>query len=413
MSSAARLAIVAESLRQAMAGIMANKLRSLLTILGVVIGATTVIAMLAVVQGLNTSVADAIRDMGTATFLVSKYPMTRNVSFEEYLKLQRNPDLGDADARAIEAASTLVKRAAASVAGVHDVRAGRLEASNVVVKGLSSSFAEISDVKIAQGRVFTEQENARKRPVCIIGQTVARRLFPGLNPVGKYLSVGRHSFLVVGVLVERGKMFGQDMDSVVLMPYTAYAKAFGKGDTMLAVQAVDTERVPQALGDATTTLRRIRGLKASEDNDFFTATQETLMASYYKIMGGVYAVMVGVAAISLLVGGVGIMNIMLVSVTERTHEIGLRKAMGATRGLLLLQFLAEAAGLSSVGGVIGLLCGAGLATLVGSVSPIPARVVGWSVPVALVFAASVGIVAGLYPALRAARLHPVEALRRE
>ncbi|MCU0613041.1 MAG: ABC transporter permease [Candidatus Eisenbacteria bacterium] len=413
MSSGARLAIIAESLRQAAAGIVANKLRSLLTVLGVVIGATTVIAMLAVVQGLNASVADAIRDMGTATFLVAKYPMTRNVSFEEYLKLQRSPDLTDDDARAIETGSPWVKQAAASLSGVFDVRAGRLEASNVVVKGLSSSFAEISDVKMAQGRVFTGQENARRNNVCIIGPTVARRLFPGLDSVGKHLTVGEHSFLVIGVLVERGKMFGQDMDSVVLMPYTAYTKAFGKGDAVLVLQAADTEHVPAALNDAITILRGIRGLRASDDNNFFTATQDALMSSYYKIMGGVYAVMVGVAAMSLLVGGVGIMNIMLVSVTERTQEIGLRKAMGATRALLILQFLSEAAGLSSLGGVIGLLFGAGLATLVASVSPIPARVVGWSIPVALIFAASVGILAGLYPALKAARLHPVEALRRE
>lgn len=413
MSNGARAAIVLESLRQAMAGIMANRLRSLLTVLGVVIGATTVIAMLAVVQGLNASVAGVIRDMGTATFLVSKYPMTRNVSFEEYVKLLRNPDLTEADARAIEAASPWVKRAAAAVTGVHDVRAGKLEASNVYVKGLSSSFAEISEVKMAQGRVFTEQENARRRNVCVIGPSVAKRLFPGLEPVGKHLTVGRHSFLVVGVLVERGKMFGQDMDSVVLMPYSSYAKAFGKGDAMLNLQATDTEHLPQALSDAITILRGIRRLKASEDNDFFIATQETLLSSYYKIMGGVYAVMIGVASISLLVGGVGIMNIMLVSVTERTTEIGLRKAMGATRAFLVLQFISEAAGLSAVGGIIGLLFGAGLATLVRSVSPIPARVVGWSLPVALVFAASVGIVAGLYPALKAARLHPVEALRRE
>ena len=404
---------MAESLRQAMAGIMANRLRSLLTVLGVVIGATTVIAMLAVVQGLNATVADAIRDMGTASFLVAKFPMTRNVSFEEYLKLLRNPDLTDDDARAIEAGSLWVKRAAASLEDVHDVRAGKLEASNVMVKGLSSSFAEISDVKMAEGRVFTEQENARRRSVCVIGPTVANQLFPGLDPVGKHLTVGEHSFLVVGVMVKRGKMFGQDMDSFVLMPYTAYAKAFGEGNAALIVQAVDTEHVPEALNDAITILRGIRGLRASDDNNFFTATQEALMSSYYKIMGGVYAVMVGVAAISLLVGGVGIMNIMLVSVTERTQEIGLRKAMGATRNLLMLQFLSEAAGLSSVGGVIGLLFGAGLASLVGSVSPIPARVVGWSVPVALIFAASVGIAAGIYPALRAARLHPVEALRRE
>ncbi len=413
MSRASRWAIVLESLHQAASGILAHKFRSFLTVLGVVIGATTVIAMLAVVQGLNAAVANAIKDMGTATFLVSKYPLTRNVSFEEYLRLRRNPDLTEGDARALEAGSPWVKRAAVGVTGAFDVRAGRLEASNVFVKGLSSSFAEISEVKIALGRVFTEQENVRRRRVCIIGSTVANRLFPGVSPLGKHVRIAGQRFLVVGVLVERGKMFGQDMDSVILVPHRAYEQAFGRGDAMLSVQAIDPEHLALALNDAITILRSRRGLKASDDNTFFLTTQQTLLSSYYRIMGGVYAVMVGVAAISLLVGGVGIMNIMLVSVTERTAEIGLRKAVGATRGVVVLQFLSEAAGLSSAGGIIGLLFGASLASLLGAVSPIPARVVSWSVPLALLFAASVGIVAGLYPALKAARLSPVDALRRE
>jgi putative ABC transport system permease protein len=293
------------------------------------------------------------------------------------------------------------------------VKVGRLEVSNVPVKGLSSSHAEISDVQVATGRTFTDRENHRQVDVCVIGPTIAKELFPGLDPRERYLTIKGRRFRVIGVMVERGKMFGQDLDSYVLIPYGSYKKMFGREEVYLIAKADEPSMVPRAISETIRILRHRRMLRTADDNNFFVITQEAIMSVYRQTTGAVYAVMVGVAAISLLVGGIGIMNIMLVTVTERTKEIGLRKAIGARRGHLMLQFLSESAGLSSIGGILGLLFGAGLASLVASASPIPAEVVGWSIPMAYLFAVIVGVVAGMYPAIKAARLDPVEALRRE
>jgi len=412
MSNLARMTIMAESLRMALTGVLSNKLRSGLTILGIIIGVMTVVAMLAVVQGINASVAGVIQDMGTGTFLVSKFPM-RDLSYTEYLRIRRNPDLTEKDAVALEKGSEWVKRAAASVSTIHDIKAGRLEAGNVPIKGLSSSFAEISDLQVARGRTFTDRENHRSENVCVIGPSITRTLFPGLDPLERHLSIGGHDFRVTGVMIERGKMFGQDLDSYILIPYGSYKKVFGKGEAVLILQAVAPESVPRAMDDTIRIMRKRRMLRAADDNTFYTITQEAMMAIYRQTTGAVYAVMVGVAAISLLVGGVGIMNIMLVSVTERTREIGLRKAIGARKSHLILQFLSESAGLSSIGGFLGLALGAGLASVVASSTPVPAKVVGWSIPMAYMFAVAVGVSAGLYPAIKASRLDPVDALRRE
>jgi putative ABC transport system permease protein len=403
---------MAESLRIALSGILSNKLRSVLTVLGVVIGVTTVVAMLAVIQGINASVSGAVQDMGSGSFIISKFPM-RNISTDEYLKLRRNPDFTDEDARALEKGSEWIKRASISATTVEEVKVGRLEVGNVPVKGLSSSHAEISDVQVAEGRTFTDRENHRQVDVCVIGPTIAQELFPGLDPLERYLTIKGRRFRVIGVMVERGKMFGQDLDSYVLIPYGSYKKMFGQEDLYLIAKAPEPSLVPRAISETIRILRQRRMLRTADDNNFFIVTQEAIMSVYRQTTGAVYAVMVGVAAISLLVGGVGIMNIMLVTVTERTKEIGLRKAIGARRGHLVLQFLSESAGLSSVGGILGLLFGAGLASLVAAASPIPAEVVGWSIPLAYLFAVLVGVGAGMYPALKAARLDPVEALRRE
>ncbi len=397
----------------ALAGVLANKLRSGLTILGVIVGVTTVVGMLAVVQGMNASVAGMIEEMGTGSFLISKFAMG-NLSTAEYLKQRRYPDITEDDAMELSRSSSWIKEASASVTTVHEIHAGRLEADNVPVKGLSSTFAEITQMELARGRVFTDQENVRRKNVCIIGPSVAKELFPGLDPLNRFLSIDRHRFRVVGVMAERGKMFGQDLDSFVLIPHGSYRKAFGRGfHAVLIVQANDANAVPAAIDDAIGILRRRRGLRTADENNFFIITQEAMITSYEQMTGAIYAVMIGVAGISLLVGGIGIMNIMLVTVTERTREIGLRKAVGACRMHLMLQFISEAAGLSSVGGVLGLLLGAGLAALVRGATPIPARVIGWSLPMAFLFSIAVGVTAGLFPALKAARLHPVDALRQE
>ena len=412
MSNAGKITIFFESLRMAYIGVLSNKLRSGLTILGVIIGVTTVVGMLAVIQGLNGSVADLIRELGTGSFIVSKFSMG-NLSNEEYMRQRRSPDLTEEDARILRR-SQWIRDASANIESYKDIKVGRLEAQNVEVEGLSSSFARITGMEVEYGRTFTDQESSRRNSVCVIGPTIARTMFAGLDPLNREISIDRHRFRVVGVMKERGKMFGQDLDSYIYIPYSCFRKSFGRRfDAYLIVQAISPDKLSQAMDDVIMMLREKRRLRAEDDNNFFIITQEAILTSYNNMTGAIFAVMVGVAAISLVVGGVGIMNIMLVSVTERTREIGIRKAMGAARSHLMIQFISEAAGLSSMGGLLGLALGAGLASLIGSGTPVPARVIGWSVPLAFGFAVFVGVAAGVYPALKAARMNPVDALRRE
>jgi putative ABC transport system permease protein len=412
MSSTGRITIVFESLRMAYIGVLSNKLRSSLTILGVIIGVTTVVGMLAVIQGLNGSVADMIRELGSGSFIVSKYAMG-NLSEEEFMRQRRFPALTEEDARLLRN-SPWIREASANVETYKDIRVGRQEAQNVQIEGLTSSYAKITGMELEYGRTFTDQESARKSNVCVIGPTIAETMFAGLDPIDRDIIIDRHRYRVIGVMKERGKMFGQDLDNYIFIPHSCFKKSFGRvSNAHLIVQAVSTDKLTEAIEDVIIMLRERRGLRTADDNNFFIITQEAILTSYNNLTGAVYAVMVGVAGISLLVGGIGIMNIMLVSVTERTREIGLRKALGAARSHLMIQFISEAAGLSSVGGLIGLSLGAGLAALVGGATPVPARIIGWSVPLAFGFAVFVGVAAGLYPALKAARMHPVDALRRE
>jgi putative ABC transport system permease protein len=280
--------------------------------------------------------------------------------------------------------------------------------------GVTPEYEYVADSNVGDGRFFAWPESDRKRQVIVLGAPVAEHLFPGEDPIGENVLVGNRRFRVVGVMEPMGQLFGQDLDNYVIVPYKTVGKLFGERlTTRLAVKAKSSEAMDDAMEEVTRVLRTRRGLRAGEENNFEILTQEQLVEMYENLTNVTWIVMIGISAIALVVGGVGIMNIMMVSVTERTREIGIRKAVGARSRDVLTQFLVEAAVLSGLGGLLGLLAATGLAALVASTTPMPAGIEPWSVVLALGVSTTVGVFFGFYPASKAAKLDPIVALRYE
>jgi putative ABC transport system permease protein len=265
-----------------------------------------------------------------------------------------------------------------------------------------------------QGRELEDSDFQRRRPVCVIGSEVAETLFPRIDPVGQSIKVSGFELLVVGTLVARGNVLGQSQDNIVIVPLGQFGKMYGSHRSLSLIVSAATGVTLERLEDeARVVLRAARHVPLGAPDDFAISTAETYMALYQTLTGGIFAGTIGLVAISLVVGGIVIMNIMLMTVNERVHEIGIRKSVGATRRDIRRQFLVEAVVLASLGGALGVLLGWGAATLVASVSPLPARVTLWSVGTALMLGAGAGVLFGVYPATRAARLDPINALRAE
>jgi putative ABC transport system permease protein len=284
----------------------------------------------------------------------------------------------------------------------------------VDLRGRGPGFELVDDYTIAQGRNLTEQDDLRKQLVCVIGSEIAEDLFGGLDPLGRRIRLGAETYEVVGVMAPKGKVFGQSQDRFAAIPVRTYLKYKSDRRTVtIAVKSVDQASMPLAQQETRNILRGRRHLRPGAPDNFGITTSENVLELYQNLTGGIFVVTVGVAAISLLVGGIVIMNIMLVSVTERTREIGIRKAMGARRRDILIQFLVEATTLSLTGGVVGVLAGILLAVLAGALSPLPTAVSVPAVVMGIVMSAAIGIFFGSFPAWRAARLDPIDALRYE
>jgi putative ABC transport system permease protein len=394
-----------------------KRARAALTILGVAIGVTVVMVIAAMISGINQSVANTFEQIAPRTFLVWRFFQAGvNVSdgSDENSPWRKNPPINDAEADRI-ALLPSVRYVTRREEAPAIVEFGDLHLESITVSGLSSQWVEVNGGDVYPGRTFTRLEDAANDQVVVINQKLAAQLFRGRDPIGLAVKLDGVPFKVIGVYRDPPNIFGGASQPWAGVPHGAFVKTlpYFKGWMRLAVAPSPGYSQEQAIDEVVATLRSLRSLKPGQENTFAIITQDKLLDSWHKISGMFFLVMLVLSSIGLMVGGVGVVAIMMISVTERTREIGVRKALGATRGAILWQFLVEASTLTLVGGVAGMLVGGIVAYALSKLTPIPAHVPLWSIVAALAASAFTGVGFGLYPASRAARLDPVEALRYE
>ena len=402
-----------ESVVLALASIWANKLRSMLTLLGNIVAVSSIITVVALITGVNAAVTDAIvSDLGADSFTIQRMGITQNE--DDFERMRNNPLVTMEDAHA-------VKRFAASVASIMAQAQTQTrvafrdeELETLQVQGVSEEYVDFATFDAEVGRMITPMEIKRKRPITLIGWGTADRLFKGADPLDKQIKIAGVPFTVVGVSKKKGASFGQSLDEFAVIPLGAYQKLFGARQSLaLMVKPRDATLATYARDEARVALRVDRGLKPTEPDNFGLVASDSVLGIFQQATAGIAVVLVGIVGLSLLVGGIVIMNIMLMVVSERTREIGLRKALGAKRRDIMSQVLTESITLSLVGGIVGIALGALFSTIISSLTPVPSAVELWSVALGVIITAAVGLFFGWMPARRAAMLDPIEALRRE
>jgi putative ABC transport system permease protein len=397
----------------ALNAIWANKLRSLLTVLGNIVAVTSIIAVVSLVQGLNQSVKDALQSqVGADAFTVNQFGVT--MSEDDFQKVQSNPRINLDDAQAIREYSPHVSLVMAQSESRGQAKYRNESLDSVAIRGVSKEFASMPTTNVEIGRAIAVSEFSAGRNVTILGWDAADKLFGELDPIDKIISLQGVRFQVVGVAAKKGAVFGASQDEYAIIPLLAFQHMFGVRRSMsLMVLPRDVSAVKTAMEETTVALRIARRLKPKEPDNFGVISADTFLNIYNTATQGIFAVLIGVVSLSLVVGGIVIMNIMLMVVSERTREIGLRKSLGARRRDILWQILTESVTLSTFGGVLGTLFGFGVAFLISQYAPFEAVVRVWSVVLGVSMTAFVGLFFGLYPAMKAASLDPIEALRRE
>ncbi len=398
--------------RVAFTAIWSNPLRSFLTILGNIVAVASIMTLVSLIEGINEEVTQIIlTEVGADTFLIDRTGLVR--SEEEWRRRRGYPEISLSDLESINQFSNHIGAAIAQGQASGEVRYRNELLQRASVQGVSSEFASFPTFNVMRGRLITPSEITRKRNVAVLGSSAAERLFGTGDPLDRTITIEGVHFRVIGVSQEKGTMFGQSQDEFALIPLGAFQRLFGsRSDLTLMVRPTTPEVLDQAIDDATVALRIKRRLRPSEENNFGIFTADTVMDIYNQATGGIFFVLIGVVGLALVVAGIVIMNIMLMAVSERTREIGLRKALGARRRDILWQVLSESVILSLSGGVLGALIGFGAAIMIDNYAPVPAVVHGWSVLLAISTTAFVGLFFGLYPASQAARLDPIEALGR-
>jgi putative ABC transport system permease protein len=388
----------------------ANKMRSVLTTLGIIIGIVSVTLMATAIEGLDRAFNNSISTMGADVLFVNKYPW---FSSDDWWTFRNRKDIVLEQARAVERQSTLAQAVSAGIGWIATVKHREKSTENVFVNGVTADYMATSGASILQGRDMTQAEVDGNRPVCVIGFDVSTNLFPGGDPIGETIKVAGHTFRVVGVFDKMGSFLGlMNLDNRVVIPLGEFTRLFGgKRSLQISVKAASLEQLDDTKEEIRGILRKVRKVPPGAPDDFAINQQEMLTKTFNSIGVVVAAIGFFITGLSLFVGGIGIMNIMFVSVTERTKEIGIRKAIGARRRTILLQFLVEAIALCLLGGIIGLIIAFPLTFLVDQILPtaMPLSVVG----IAMLVSILVGVTSGFLPAYRAAKLDPVEALRYE
>jgi putative ABC transport system permease protein len=406
---------IAEAIRIALQSLWANKLRSVLTLLGVVIGVAAVIAVVTFVNGINGYVAEKIFNLGADVFIISKVtPVITDI--DQFLEGQKRKDLTMADYQAVlEACRHCVMLGASTFNPAGHVKYGEQSVSDSWIRGLTPTMAPILDLDLASGRMLNDNDQNNRSNVVVIGTDIADNLFPGTDPLNKEIRVEGQIYRVIGIGKKQGKTLGQSRDNYVAIPITTYLKQFGAHISIRIsgkANGVGTQ-LESAIDEARAILRARRHDLPGRPDSFAAETNASFLSIWANLSGTFFIAMIAIAAISLIVGGIVIMNIMLVSVTERTREIGIRKAMGARRQDVMMQFLIESGTMALVGGLLGVLFGITFAKGITAIIGMPSAIKLWAVAAGLIVSASVGVFFGVYPARRAARLDPIAALRFE
>ncbi len=392
-------------------GIRAYKMRAALTILGVVMGIMTVTGMSSIVAGLNRNMASQIDAFGASVIFLRPFGPGENIGPEEF---RRRKGLTQPEIAAIAERPAVKAIAALEPLAPVLIKAGNEKVQDAQVVGADAAYETVHDTYVQKGRFILPSDVERLAKVAVLGADTAEALFPFVDPVGKEISLDGRRFEVIGVIERKGKFLFFNRDNLILVPIGAVAKRDPRFNFLVAdMKATSAAQIENAVEQARETLRRQRKLKFRERDNFAIFSQDTFTQLYQSVTGGIYIVMIAISSIGLLVGGVGVMNIMLVSVTERTREIGVRKALGAKKRDILWQFLTEAMTLTAAGGILGIVIGGGVAWLINTFSPFPAVVQPTWVVIAFVVSCAVGLTFGLWPAAKAARLDPIEALRYE
>jgi putative ABC transport system permease protein len=405
---------VIDSIGIALSSIWTNKLRSFMMVLGNIVAVMSIIAVVSLIQGMNAYVGDAItQEVGAGTFRIDRIGVVTDEDEEDKAR-RRNPTVTLVDLRAIRGASELFDAVMAESATNANIAHRDITLENVRVRGVSAEYQEFSGYNTERGRLPSQLEVQRNRPVALIGWETANKLFKDRNPIDEQIFIAGTHFRVVGVNEKKGSLFGQSQDDFAVIPLGKFQQMFGTRRSLeLTVKPKDPLQIEAAMDDARVAMRIQRRLRPRDTDNFGLFTSDTLKDLWRQFSQGAFAVLVGIVSLSLLVGGIVIMNIMLMIVSERTREIGLRKALGARKRDIVWQVLTESTTLSIVGGVIGTALGFIIAIVVEAVSPLPADLQLWSVVLGIGMTAIVGLFFGLYPAIRAASLDPIEALRRE
>jgi putative ABC transport system permease protein len=402
-----------EPIGVALETLRAHKMRSFLTLLGIILSVCTLIVVIALISGVNRYIADRVANLGSNVYLLTRFPLITDV--EEFVKAnRRNKKVTWDDYESLRENLKLPERIGVElrISGKAHVGSHSLEDTNV--RGVTSNMVDIDIVKPENGRYISEGDDQSRAQVTMIGNDVATKLFPNVDPIGRELWIDGRPFQVVGIAKSIGTVFGQSQDNFAYIPVQTYLKIYGAYDGIwINIQARSADWMERTQDETRALMRARRHLPPNEKDNFGIFDSATLMQLWKNLTGVIATAMVGVVSVFLVIGGVVIMNVMLAAVTERTREIGIRKALGASRGDIMMQFLVEAGVMAAIGGAVGVLLAYFIAALMTAVASIPTAVPLGAVLIAEIVSAAVGVFFGVYPAKKAAALQPIEALRQE
>jgi len=408
-----RRVLLREPVSVALETMRAHKLRSFLMLLGIILSVSTLIVVIALISGVNRYIADRVANLGSNVFLLTRFPIITDV--EEYVKAnRRNKKVTWDDYEALRANMKLAERVGVELRASGKVRVGSQTLEDCNIRGVTANMVDIDIVTPTDGRYITEGDDQSRALTTMIGQDVATKLFPNVDPIGREILIDGRPFQVVGIAKPIGSVLGQSQDNFAYIPIQTYFKIYGTQETIwVNIQARGAEWMERTQDEARALMRARRHLSPNETDNFGIFDSATLMDLWKNLTGVIATAMIGVVSVFLVIGGVVIMNVMLATVTERTREIGIRKALGARPSDILLQFLVEAAVMAAAGGAIGVMAAYAISGLTRALTSVPMSVPFTAVVIAEMISAAVGIFFGVYPAKKAASLPPIEALRQE